>query len=227
MLEASDEALQALAHAADGDARRALNLLETCAALGDPGAALTDEILEQALQTKALAYDKSGEEHYNLTSALHKSVRNSDQNAAVFWLTRMLRSGEDPRYLSRRLIRMAIEDIGLADPFALRVALDGAETYERLGSPEGDLALYQTAVYLARAKKSNALYMAQKRAVLDVERTAAEPVPKHLRNAPTALMRREGYGKGYRYAHEDPAAVDEMQCLPPGLEARDYFDRRG
>jgi putative ATPase len=228
--EASDEALRTLAGAADGDARRALNLLETCAALTASDAAsasgvLTDEVLEQALQSKALAYDKSGEEHYNLISALHKSVRNSDQDAAVYWLTRMLRAGEDPRYLTRRLIRIAVEDVGLADPFALRIALDGAETYERLGSPEGDLALYQVAVYLARARKSNALYVAQKRAVEDVERTTAEPVPKHLRNASTGLMKREGYGRGYRYAHDDPAAVEEMECLPPSLRDRRYFER--
>jgi len=219
-LEASPESLAALAHAADGDARRALNLLETAAALGD---VLDAQVLEQALQRKALAYDKSGEEHYNLISALHKSVRNSDATAALYWLARMLEAGEDPRYLLRRLIRIALEDVGLADPFALRVALDGAEAFERLGSPEGDLALYQVAAYLARAKKSNALYRAQAQATEDVQRTAAEPVPKHLRNAPTALMRREGYGAGYRYVHDDPAARDEMDCLPPGLAGRKYL----
>jgi putative ATPase len=177
------------------------------------------------MMRRSTSPDKSGEEHYNLVSALHKSVRNSDQHAAVYWLTRMLRAGEDPRNLTRRLIRNAVEDVGLADPFALRIALDGAETYERLGSPEGDLALYQVAVYLARARKSNALYVAQKRAVEDVERTTAEPVPKHLRNASTGLMKREGYGRGYRYAHDDPAAVEEMECLPPSLRDRRYFER--
>ena len=222
-LKTSDEALTALANAADGDARRALNLLETAAALAGEGGELDDRVLEQALQQKLLAYDKSGEEHYNLISALHKSIRNSDQNATTYWLTRMLKSGEDPRYLNRRLIRIAMEDVGLADPFALRVALDCAETYERLGSPEGDLALYQSAVYLARTKKSNAIYKAQAAAADDVETTAAEPVPKHLRNAPTQLMKQVGYGKGYRYAHDDPAAKHEMTCLPPSLEGRDYY----
>ncbi len=224
-LVASEESLAALANAADGDARRALNLLETAAALAGEGGELTERVLEQALQRKLLAYDKSGEEHYNLISALHKSIRNSDQNATTYWLTRMLKSGEDPRYLNRRLIRIAMEDVGLADPFALRVALDCAETYERLGSPEGDLALYQCAVYLARTKKSNAVYKAQKLAAEDVERTVAEPVPKHLRNAPTGLMKQLGYGQGYRYAHDDPDAVDEMTCLPPSLADRDYFSR--
>jgi putative ATPase len=222
-IEASDEALLALAHAADGDARRALNLLETADALLAGSGAIDDTVLEQALQKKALHYDKSGEEHYNLISALHKSVRNSDADATVYWLTRMLHAGEDPRYVARRLIRMALEDIGLADPFGVRVALDAADVWNRLGSPEGDLALYQAAVYLARAKKSNALYMAQKKALEDVERTSAEPVPKHLRNAVTGLMRKQGYGEGYRYAHDDPGAVDEMDCLPPSLRDRRYL----
>jgi putative ATPase len=222
-LAAPPEALEALAHAADGDARRALNLLESAAAIAGPGGALDRGTVEQALQQKALAYDKAGEEHYNLISALHKSVRNSDQDATVYWLARMLAAGEDPRYLCRRLVRMAVEDVGLADPAALRVALDGSEAYERLGSPEGDLALYQVAVYLARAPKSNALYRAEEAAARDVEERPAEPVPKHLRNAPTPLMREQGYGKGYRYVHDDPAARQEMTCLPPGLAGRKYF----
>ncbi len=223
-IEVSDETLLAMAHAADGDARRALNLLETADALLGGSGAVDDAILEQALQKKTLRHDKSGEEHYNLVSALHKSVRNSDPNAAVYWLTRMLHAGEDPRYVARRLIRMAVEDIGLADPFGVRVALDAADVWKRLGSPEGDLALYQATVYLARAKKSNALYTAQKKALEDVERTAAEPVPKHLRNPVTGLMRAEHYGEGYRYVHDDPDAVDEMDCLPPSLRERKYFD---
>jgi len=223
-IEASEDVLRALAGAADGDARRALNLLETAASLLGGGGAIDDAVLEQALQKKVLHYDKSGEEHYNLISALHKSVRNSNRDATVYWLTRMLHAGEDPRYVARRLIRMSVEDVGLADPFALRVALDAAEAWNRLGSPEGDLALYQAAVYLAQAKKSNALYVAAGKAVEDVERTAAEPVPKHLRNAVTALMRGVGYGEGYRYAHDDPAAVEEMECLPPSLEGRRYFE---
>jgi putative ATPase len=224
-VQADDEALLAIARAADGDARRALNLLETAAALLPDGGELDRGVLAQALQRKVLAYDKAGEEHYNLISALHKSVRNSDADASVYWITRMLRAGEDRRFLARRLIRMAVEDIGLADPFGLRVALDAAEAFERLGEPEGDLALVQAAVFLARAKKSNALYVAYGAAGEDVERTAAEPVPLHLRNAPTRLMKQAGYGQGYRYAHDDPAAAEEMTCLPPSLLGRRYLPR--
>jgi putative ATPase len=224
-VRADDEDLLAIARAADGDARRALNLLETAAALLPDGGVLDQAVLAQALQRKVLAYDKAGEEHYNLISALHKSVRNSDADASVYWVTRMLRAGEDRRFLARRLIRMAVEDIGLADPFGLRVALDAAEAFERLGEPEGDLALVQAAVYLARARKSNALYVAYGAASEDVERTAAEPVPLHLRNAPTRLMKQAGYGKGYRYAHDDPAAAEEMTCLPPSLLGRRYLPR--
>jgi len=222
-----DEAgLLRIAHASDGDARRALNLLETAAALAGPGGELDESVLAAAMQRKLLAHDKSGEEHYNLISALHKSVRNSDDNATLYWIARILRAGEDGNFVARRLIRMAVEDIGLADPFALRAALDAAEAYHRLGSPEGDLALAQAAVYLARTKKSNSVYVAFGQAVDDVERTAAEPVPLHLRNAPTKLMKDAGYGEGYRYAHDDPAAAKEMVCLPPSLAARRYFKPR-
>ena len=225
-LAASREMLERIAHAADGDARRALNLLETAYSISRPGAALDDALLAQALQRKQLAYDRAGEQHYNLISALHKSIRNSDDNASLYWLTRMLEAGEDRDFLARRLIRIAVEDIGLADPFALRVALDGADAWQRLGTPEGELALVQVAVYLARAKKSNALYAAYGAAVEDVQRTAAEPVPLHLRNAPTALMKAAGYGAGYRYAHDDPKAAQEMTCLPPGLLGKRYFPER-
>ena len=151
-------------------------------------------------------------------------MRNSDGDAALYWLSRMMEAGEDGRYLARRLVRMAVEDVGLADPFALRVCLDAADAFDRLGYPEGKLALAQAAVYLARAKKSNALYVALGRAEEDVRKTAAEPVPLHLRNASTRLMREAGYGKGYRYAHDDPAATSEMTCLPPSLEGRRYLD---
>ncbi len=223
---ADDACLLRMAHASDGDARRALNLLQTAAGLVGDGETITESVLATAVQTKVLAHDKSGEEHYNLISALHKSVRNSDDNATIYWLARMLRAGEDGNYVARRLIRMAVEDIGLADPFALRVALDAADAFHRLGTPEGDLALAQAAVYLARAKKSNAVYRAFGEAVRDVERTAAEPVPLHLRNASTKLMKEAGYGTGYRYAHEDPAATTEMVCLPPSLAARRYFKPR-
>ncbi len=220
---AGDEALRAIARTADGDARRALNILESAGGLLPRGGELDERVLAEALQRKQLLYDKSGEEHYNLISALHKSVRNSDADASLYWLTRMLEAGEDRAYLARRLIRMSVEDIGLADPQALRVCLDAAEAYERLGTPEGELALVQAAVYLARAPKSNALYVGYEQAREDVQRTSAEPVPLHLRNAPTPLMKGLGYGKGYRYAHDDPAAHEEMECLPPGLSGRRYF----
>jgi putative ATPase len=222
-LRAEEAELLRIAHAADGDARRALNALETAAALAGTDGSLTAEHVDQALQRKALRYDKQGEEHFNLISALHKSVRNSDADATVYWLTRMLAAGEDRAYLARRLIRMAIEDIGLADPDALRHALDADAAYRRLGTPEGELALVQAAVYLARAPKSNATYKAYQAALEDVESTSAEPVPMHLRNAPTELMRSAGYGAGYRYAHDDPEAVREMPCMPPSLLDRKYF----
>jgi putative ATPase len=224
-VRADDATLTAIAHASDGDARRALTLLETAAGLVREGERIDERALREALQKKSLHYDKSGEEHFNLISALHKSVRNSDENASLYWITRMMQAGEDGNYIARRLIRMASEDIGLADPQALRVALDAAEAFDRLGYPEGKLALAQAAVYLARAKKSNAEYVALGRAEDDVERTAAQPVPLHLRNATTELMKRAGYGHGYRYAHDDPKATEEMTCLPPDLADRDYFDR--
>jgi putative ATPase len=218
-----EELLLRLAHASDGDARRALGSLETLATLVPEGGEATPALVTEALQKKVLSHDKSGEEHYNLISALHKSIRNCDEDATLYWLARLMEAGEDGNYISRRLIRMASEDVGLADPLALRIALDAAEAFHRLGYPEGKLALAQAAVYLARAKKSNALYVALGAATEDVERTAAEPVPKHLRNAVTDLMREAGYGKGYRYLHDDPAAKDEMSCLPPGLSGRRYF----
>lgn len=227
-LEVSAEQLLRIAHATDGDARRALTLLETAASMvkGDVGTPriLCDELLSEALQRKHLHYDKSGEEHYNLISALHKSVRNSDEDATLYWLTRMMEAGEDGQYLARRLIRMASEDIGLADPFALRITLDAAEAFGRLGYPEGKLALVQAAVYLARAPKSNALYIGLGKAEEDVQRTVAEGVPRHLRNAVTDLMKQAGYGEGYRYAHDDPGAKDEMVCLPPSLANRRYLE---
>jgi putative ATPase len=223
---ASDEVLRSIANACDGDARRALTALETGAALLSPGEELLPERVPDVLQRKVLHYDRDGEEHYNLVSALHKSIRNSDENAALYWLTRMMEAGEDGRYLARRMIRMASEDIGLADPFALRMALDASEAFHQLGYPEGKLALVQCAVYLARARKSNALYAALGRAERDVAETAAEPVPLHLRNASTRLMKELGYGEGYRYAHDDPEAAREMTCLPPSLADRRYFKPR-
>ncbi len=219
----ADRVLERIAQASDGDARRALTLLETAASLVPDGGEVDDDVLADALQRKTLHYDKTGEEHYNLISALHKSVRNSDEDASLYWLVRMLEAGEDRRYLARRLIRIAVEDVGLADVRALRVCLDAADTWDRLGTPEGELALVQAAVYLARAPKSNAVYVAYGRAREDVQRLAAEPVPLHLRNAPTALMRKLGFGAGYRYVHDDPAAEEEMECLPPSLRGRRYL----
>jgi putative ATPase len=226
-VRAGEAILGTIARSSDGDARRALNTLETAARLAGDGAELDLSVLQRALQRKVLAHDRAGEEHYNLISALHKSVRNSDENASLYWLARLLRAGEDRRFVARRMVRMAVEDVGLADPFALRVALDAAETFERLGEPEGDLALALAAVYLARARKSNAVYRALDEALEDVERTQAEPVPLHLRNASTKLMQEAGYGVGYRYVHDDPRAREEMTCLPPALRGRRYFPQRG
>ena len=220
---ASRTVLETIANASDGDARRALGLLETAAALLHDGGEIDSATAREALQRKVLRHDKAGDAHYDLASALHKSVRNSDEDATLYWLARMVEAGEDGNYVARRLVRMASEDVGLADPLALRVALDAAEAFHRLGYPEGALALAQAAVYLARAPKSNALSVAFGRAREDVERSAAEPVPLHLRNAVTALMRELGYGEGYRYAHDEPDAVREMSCLPPSLAGRRYF----
>ena len=225
-------ALDLFATAADGDCRRALNLLETAAALtldqaGSPGAVsggalITLERARETLQQRTLRYDARGEEHYNLISALHKSLRDSDPDGALYWLARMLVGGEDPLYLARRMIRFAAEDIGNADPQALQVALNGRETYHLLGSPEGELALMQVAAYLATAPKSNAVYAAWHKVRADIERTGSLPVPLHLRNAPTGLMRELGYGKGYRYAHDDRDGLVLQEHLPPELAGTTY-----
>ncbi len=182
------------------------------------------QLVEQAVQRRALLYDKAGEEHYNIISALHKSMRNSDPDAAVYWLARMVEAGEDPLYIARRLIRFASEDIGNADPQALAVAVAAKDAVHFIGMPEGNTALAQTAIYLATAPKSNAVYVAYTRAAADAGRDVAEPVPLHLRNAPTALMKEIGYGKGYRYAHDDEDAVSDMDCLPPALKGRRYYE---
>ncbi len=184
---------------------------------------ITEELLEEVLQKKVLRYDKAGEEHYNLISALHKSVRNSDPDAALYWLARMIESGEDPLYLARRMVRMASEDIGLAEPGALAVTLAAKEAFDFLGAPEGHLALAQAAVYLSLAPKSNAVYVAYGDVMQDVQRTEAEPVPLHLRNAVTGLMKNIGYGEGYKYAHDFEERVTEMQCLPDNLVGRVYY----
>jgi len=207
---------------ADGDARRLLSALETAVAAEGEGE-LTLEQVSRALGRKAPRYDRAGEEHYNLISALHKSIRNSDVDAALYWLARMLESGEDPRYLARRLVRIASEDVGLADPHALRLAVAAAQAVEHIGMPECELALAQAAVYLALAPKSNALYTGYTAAKRDVQETIDEPVPLHLRNPVTETMKELGYGKGYLYAHDLPEGVAKMECLPPGLAGREYY----
>ncbi|MGO8718149.1 MAG: replication-associated recombination protein A [Acidobacteriaceae bacterium] len=224
-ITAPEDALNVIAGYANGDVRRGYNVLEAATRLAASAgqSSLNGKLIADAVQKKTLLYDKSGEEHYNLISALHKSIRNSDPDAALYWLARMLRSGEDPMYLARRLVRMASEDIGLAAPEALNLALSARDSMDFLGSPEGDLALAQAAVYLALAPKSNALYTAFGAANRDVDEMRAEPVPLHLRNAPTRLMESLDYGKGYRYAHDEQGAVSDMDCLPPGLIGRKYY----
>ncbi len=226
------EALQRLLGYADGDARRLLNTLETLAMAAtrekiDP---VTDAWLLKVLGERMRRYDKGGEQFYDTISALHKSVRGSDPDAALYWLVRMLDGGVDPRYIARRLIRMAAEDVGLADPRALRLALDAAEVYERLGSPEGELALAECVVYLAVTAKSNAVYKAFKEARAFVKQDGTRPVPMHLRNAPTQLMKQLDYGKGYRYAHDEEDGFAAGECyLPEGMTDPGFYRpvRRG
>jgi putative ATPase len=227
-LAVTDEAIAAIARFANGDARAALNLLEFSAAAApmDPGT-LVRRIdlpqLEHSIQRRALLYDKAGEEHYNLISALHKSMRNSDPDAAIYWVARMLEAGEDPLYIARRLVRFASEDVGNADPQALVVAVAAKDAVHFIGMPEGNTALAQAAIYLATAPKSNAVYTAYGAAAADAHQQAAEPVPLHLRNAPTKLMKDLDYGRGYQYAHEEPDAIAAMDCLPPSLSGRKYY----
>jgi putative ATPase len=239
-IEASDDVLKKIASYTSGDARSAYNVLEVAAGLaksspsgkereggGTPAenrsAAITDDIVQDALQKRILLYDKTGEEHYNLISALHKSVRNSDPDAALYWLGRMLEAGEDPLYIARRVVRMSVEDIGLADPNALALCMAARDAVDFIGMPEGNLALAQAVVYLSIAPKSNALYTAYGNVQQDVESTAADSVPLHLRNAPTALMKGLGYGRGYQYAHDLESKVANMQCLPDNLRDRVYY----
>jgi len=231
-LTIDDEALAALIGAADGDSRRALNFLETAALLTlessqpdqEGSRVITADIVAEAGQNKALRYDPDGEEHYNQISALHKSLRDSDPDGAIYWLSRMLEAGEDPLYIARRLIRFASEDIGNADPHALQVALNCREAFHLLGSPEGELALLQSAVYLATAPKSNALYAASHKVRRDIRKTGSLPVPLHLRNAPTGLMKELGYGHGYRYAHDNPDALVDQEHLPSELKGQTYYE---
>ena len=227
-LTASDDVLRKVASYSSGDVRSAYNVLEVAASLAlDRGkearAEITDEMIHDALQKRVLLYDKTGEEHYNLISALHKSVRNSDPDAALYWLGRMLEAGEDPLYIARRVVRMAVEDIGLAEPQALALCMAARDAVDFIGMPEGNLALAQAVVYLSVAPKSNALYTAYGAVQEDVERTAAEPVPLHLRNAPTKLMKGLGYGTGYEYAHDVDDKVADMECLPDNLRGRSYY----
>jgi len=228
-LIASDEALLKIAAYSSGDGRSAYNVLEVASTLArqrqgmETGATITDEIVQDAVQKRILLYDKAGEEHYNLISALHKSVRNSDPDAALYWLGRMLEAGEDPLYIARRVVRMSVEDIGLADPGALSLCMAARDAVDFIGMPEGNLALAQAVVYLSLAPKSNALYTAYGAVQEDVERTPAEPVPLHIRNAPTGLMKGLGYGKGYQYAHDLEGKVADMQCLPDNLRNRTYY----
>jgi putative ATPase len=236
-LNTSDDVLKKIASYTSGDARSAYNVLEVAAGLAKSpssrkerekdGAAdskeISDDIVRDALQKRILLYDKTGEEHYNLISALHKSVRNSDPDAALYWLGRMLEAGEDPLYIARRVVRMAVEDIGLADPNALALCMAARDAVDFIGMPEGNLALAQAVVYLSVAPKSNALYTAYGNVQSDVEQTSADPVPLHLRNAPTGLMKKLGYGRGYKYAHDVEGKVADMECLPDNLRGRVYY----
>jgi putative ATPase len=226
-ISASEDLLFRIAAFANGDARTAYNTLELCAKSAAPDSAgtihITPDLLEALLQRKMLRYDKAGEEHYNLISALHKSVRNSDPDAALYWLARMLESGEEPLYLARRMVRMASEDIGLAEPGALAVTLAAKDAFDFLGAPEGNLALAQAAVYLSLAPKSNAVYAAYGEVLEDVHKTEADPVPLHLRNAVTGLMKNIGYAQGYKYAHNFEDKVTDMTCLPDNLSSRTYY----
>ena len=221
-LEAPEELLEQIAIYANGDGRQAYNTLEAAAA-ASPGGVLSAQAVQDAIERKVLLYDKGGEEHYNLISALHKSVRSSDVDASLYWLTRMLEAGEDRLYIARRLIRIASEDIGLADPRALEQAVAAMQAVHFLGIPEGDLALAQAAIYLCAAPKSDAAYQAMNAVAQDVERTVAEPVPMNLRNAPTRDMKAWGYGAGYQHAHQSENALVDMECLPPSLAGRRYY----
>jgi putative ATPase len=224
-IAADDDALAGLARYANGDARVALNMLETAAALAASTKRIDLALVADLAQNRALLYDKSGEEHYNLISALHKSMRNSDPDATVYWLARMIESGEDALYIARRLVRFASEDIGNADPRALSIAVAAKDAVHFMGMPEGNTALAQAAIYMAVAAKSNAVYRAYLEAAEAAAKEVAEPVPLHLRNAPTKLMKDLDYGKGYRYAHDEADGVATgMECLPPAHAGRRFYE---
>ena len=224
-LEVEEGSLEAIASYSSGDARNALNALEVAAklAVGRGETVISRALAGEALQQRVLLYDKKGEQHYDIISALHKSVRNSDADAALYWLGRMLAAGEDPMYVARRLVRMSVEDIGLAAPEALNLCLSARDAMHFLGSPEGELALAQAVVYLALAPKSNAVYVGYGAVLADIESMPAEPVPLHLRNAPTKLMKELDYGKDYQYAHDVEGKVAAMECLPASLVDRRYY----
>jgi len=223
-LTLTPEAAEHLAQMADGDARSALSFLEIAADLASAsGSAITPELVNRALQQQSLRYDKDGEEHYNLISALHKSLRGSDPDAALYWLARMLAAGEDPMYIARRMVRFASEDVGNADPFALTLTMSATETFRFLGRPEGELALAQAAVYLATAPKSNSLYVGYGNALRTAKSEGALPVPFHIRNAPTGLMKSLGYGKGYQYAHDFPEGYSPQEYLPDKLRGTVFY----
>ncbi len=221
-VKADDDILRAIAEFANGDARSALSLLEM-AAINSDNATITPEILEQCTSRKSLLYDKSGEEHYNMISALHKSMRNSDPDAAIYWLSRMLEAGEDPLYIARRVVRFASEDVGLAEPGALSMAVAAYQACHFLGMPECSVNLAQAVIHMSVVPKSNSLYTAYNSAREDALHSMAEPVPLHIRNAPTKLMRELEYGKGYQYAHDYEEAVTAMECLPENLRGREYY----
>lgn len=222
-LRIDEGALEMIINYANGDARRALNSLEIVSNLAKKGL-ITAENVQEALQKRVLLYDKTGEEHFNLISALHKSLRNSDVDASLYWLIRMLASGEEPLYIARRLVRFASEDVGLADPQALAITLHAKEAYDFLGTPEGELALAEAVVYLASAPKSNRVYAAFQAVTKDVEMSPHEPVPLHIRNAVTPLMKEIGYGKDYQYAHDSASSTTDMETFPERLKGRKYYE---
>ena len=226
-LSIDPEAIEFISVAADGDARRALGVLEAAGALVGKGGRIDEAAAREALHHRFATYDKGGEEHYNLISALHKSVRGSDPDGALYWLARMIDGGEDPLYIARRLVRMAIEDIGLADPAALQIAVAAKDAFHFLGAPEGELALAEAAIYLATAPKSNRAYEAWGAALAKARETPGAPVPLHIRNAPTDLMKELGYGRDYRYDPAEPEGIAEQEYLPESLRGAVFYHPGG
>ena len=222
-VKADDDILRAVANFSNGDARSAISLLEM-AAINSDGGTITPDVLEQCTSRKSLLYDKDGEEHYNIISALHKSMRNSDPDAALYWLARMLEAGEDPLYIARRIVRFASEDVGLAEPSAIHVAISAYQACNFLGMPECSVHLAQAVIHMSISPKSNAVYTAYNAARNDALHSMAEPVPLQIRNAPTKLMRELEYGKGYQYAHDFDGKITAMECLPEGLRGREYYN---